>query len=79
MLLTLNISNGLLKDLLEDLGVLELLGDLGDDALGELLLLALLDLALVADPGVEDGLGLGGDGGLLLLLVGLRLELGSLL
>lgn len=79
MLLTLDISNGLLKDLLEDLGVLELLGDLGDDALGELLLLALLDLALVADPGVEDGLGLGGDGGLLLLLVGLSLELGSLL
>lgn len=77
--LTLNISNALLEDLVEGLGVLELLLDLGNDALGELLLLALLDLALVADPGVKDGLGLSREGSLLLHLVGLGLELGGLL
>ena len=77
--LTLNVSNALLEDLVEDLGVLELLLDLGNDALGKLLLLALLDLALVADPGVKDGLGLGGEGSLLLHLVSLGLELGGLL
>jgi hypothetical protein len=76
---TLNISNTLLEDLLKNLGVLELLLDLGDDGLGKLLLLALLDLALVADPGVEDSLGLSSDGGLLLELESLGLELGSLL
>lgn len=48
--LTLNVSNALLKDLVKGLGVLELLLDLGNDALGKLLLLADLDLALVADP-----------------------------
>ena len=77
--LTHNVGNALLKDLVEGLGVLELLLDLGNDALGELLLLADLDLALVADPGVKDGLGLGGEGSLLLGLVGLGLELGGLL
>lgn len=53
--------------------------DLGDDGGGELLLLALLDLAFVADPGVEDGLGFSGDGRLLLELKGLGLELGGFL
>ena len=77
--LTLNVSNALLKDLVKGLGVLELLLDLGNDALGKLLLLADLDLALVADPRVKDGLGLGGEGSLLLHLVGLGLELGGLL
>ncbi|KAK1240885.1 hypothetical protein MKX07_006318 [Trichoderma sp. CBMAI-0711] len=76
---TLDIGHALLQNLLQDLGVLELLLDLGDDGGGQLLLLALLDLALVADPGVEDGLGLGGKGGLLLELESLGLELGSLL
>lgn len=76
---TLNISNGLVEDLLEDLGVLELLLDLGDNALSELALLALLDLALVADPGVEDSLGLGGESGALLELIGLSLKLGGFL
>jgi hypothetical protein len=76
---TLNVSDALVKDLLEGLGVLELLLDLGNDGLGKLLLLPLLDLALVADPRVEDGLGLGGDGGLLLKLKSLGLELGGLL
>jgi hypothetical protein len=77
--LTLNIGNALLKDLVEGLGVLKLLLDLGNDALGKLLLLALLDLALVADPGVKDGLGLSGESSLLLHLVSLGLELGGLL
>jgi hypothetical protein len=79
MALTLNISNALLEDLLENLGVLELLLDLADDGLGKLTLLALLNLALVADPGVEDSLGLSSKGGALLELVGLSLELGGLL
>ena len=47
---TLNVSDALVKDLLEGLGVVELLLNLGDDGLGKLLLLPLLDLALVADP-----------------------------
>lgn len=76
---TLNVGNALLEDLLESLGVLELLLHLGDDALGELLLLALLHLALVADPRVKDGLGLGSEGGLLLKLEGLGLNLGGFL
>lgn len=76
---TLNISNALLEDLLQNLGVLELLLDLANDGLGKLTLLALLNLALVADPGVENSLGLGGKSGALLELVGLSLELGSLL
>lgn len=76
---TLNVGNALLEDLLEDLGVLELLLNLGDDRLSELLLLSLLDLALVSDPGVKDALGLGGQGGLLLELESLSLELGGFL
>jgi hypothetical protein len=75
----LNISNTLLEDLLEDLGVLELLLDLGDNGLSKLLLLALLDLALVSDPGFKNSLGLSSQGGLLLELESLRLKLGSLL
>lgn len=76
---TLDVGDALLEDLLESLGALELLLHLGDDALRELLLLALLHLALVADPRVKDGLGLGGEGGLLLELEGLGLDLSSLL
>lgn len=76
---TLNISNALLENLLQNLGVLELLLDLANDGLGKLTLLALLNLALVADPGVEDGLGLSGKSSALLELVGLSLELGGLL
>jgi hypothetical protein len=76
---TLDVSDGLVEDGLEGLGALELLLDLGDDGLGELALLPLLDLALVADPAVEDRLGLVRDGRLLLELVGLGLELGRLL
>jgi len=77
--LTLDIGHALLEDLLESLGVLQLLLDLGDDALGQLLLLALLNLALVADPRVKHGLGLGSQSRLLVELVGLSLELGGLL
>jgi hypothetical protein len=76
---TLNVSDALVEDLLESLGVVELLLDLGDDRLGKLALLPLLNLALVADPRVEDGLGLSGDGRLLLELESLRLKLGGLL
>ena len=76
---TLNVSDALLEDLLKGLRVLELLLHLGDDALSELLLLALLQLALVADPRVQDSLGLGSEGGLLLKLEGLGLDLGGFL
>jgi hypothetical protein len=74
-----DVGNGLVEDLLEDPGVLELLVNLGDDGVGKLLLLAGLDLTLVADPRVEDGLGLVGKVCLLLELVGLSLELGGFL
>lgn len=77
--LTLNIGNALLKDLLENLGVLKLLLDLADDALGKLTLLALLNLALVANPGVENLLGLGSQSSALLKLVGLGLKLSGFL
>ncbi len=76
---TLNIGNGLLKDLLEGLWVLKLLLDLGNDALGKLLLLALLDLSLVTDPRVKDSLSLGGQSSALGDIESLSLKLGSLL
>jgi len=75
----LDVGHALVEDLLEGLGVLKLLLDLGDDVLGKLLLLPLLDLALVADPRVENGLRLVSDGGLLLELESLGLKLGGLL
>ena len=75
----LDVGNGLVEDLLEGLGVLELLANLGNDGVGELLLLAGLDGTLVADPRVEDGLGLVGEVDLLLELVSLGLELGGFL
>lgn len=77
--LTLNISNRLVEDLLQHLWVLELLLDLGNNALGKLLLLALLDLSLVTHPRVENVLGLSGQGSALLELESLSLKLGSLL
>jgi hypothetical protein len=76
---TLNISHALVENLLESLGVLKLLLNLGDDGLGKLALLPLLDLTLVADPGLEDGLGFVGNGRLLLELESLSLKLGRLL
>lgn len=77
--LTLHIGNALGEDLLENLGALKLLLDLADDGVGKLLLLALLNLALVADPRVQNLLGLVGQGSTLLELVGLSLELGGFL
>ena len=76
---TLNISNALLQDTLERPWVFKLLTDARNDGLGQLLLLLQLDLALVADPRVEHGLGLGSGRGPLLKLVGLRLKLGGFL
>jgi len=75
----LNISDALLEDLLKNLRVLKLLGDLGDDAISELLLLTLLNLSLVADPGVKNLLGLVGKSSGLLKLVSLGLKLSSFL
>lgn len=77
--LTLHIGDALVQDLLQDLGVLEILLDLGDDGLGKLTLLLLLDLTLVADPRVKDSLSLSGNRGLLLELVGLGLQVGGFL
>ena len=76
---TLNISDGLLEDFLEGLWVLKLLLDLGNDGLSKLLLLTLLDLSLVTDPGVKNGLSLSGQSGALGDLEGLGLELCGLL
>lgn len=76
---TLHVGDALQQDLLQQLGALELLLHLGDDGRGQLPLLALLDLALVAHPRVQDGLGLGGEGRLLLDLEGLGLEPGGFL
>lgn len=48
--LTLNILDALVENLLEHLGVIQLRLNLGNDALGELLLLPLLDTLLVSNP-----------------------------
>lgn len=77
--LTLDVGDALLKDLLENLGVLELLLDLADDGLGKFALLALLNLALIAHPGVKDLLSLSSQSGALLELKGFSLELGGFL
>ena len=57
----------------------EALEDGVDDGLDELSLLALLGLLLKADPRVEDGFDLSGEGNLLALDERLGLELGGLL
>ena len=75
----LDLADGLVEDLGLELGVQEIGLDLLDHVSGQLGLLALTDGGLVADPGVEDRLDLGGHGGLLLELKGLSLELGGLL
>lgn len=77
--LTLNVSDALLENLVKDLGVLQRLLNLGNNGVGELLLLFGLDLALVAYPRVENGLGLSRNGGLLLKFICLSLKLGGLL
>ena len=73
--LTLNIRDTLIKDLLEHLGVLKLLLNLGNDVLSELTLLPDLDLALIADPRVQNSLCLSSKSGLLLELESLSLKL----
>jgi hypothetical protein len=68
-----------LENLLENLRVLELLLNLGDDALSQFLLLSLLDLSLVANPRVEDSLGLCGKSSSLFELKSLGLKLSGFL
>lgn len=75
----LNVLNRLLENLLLELGVLEVLLNLGDDRLGQQLLLSLSDRSLVSDPRVKNRLGLGGEDNLLLGLEHLGLELDGLL
>ena len=74
-----HICNALLQDLLQYLGVLKLLLDLGDHSVGQFPLLAHLELTFISDPRVEDMLGLGGEGGSLRKLKGLSLEFGGFL
>lgn len=50
--LTLNICDTLIEDLLQRLGVLQLLRDLANDAFRKLLLLSLLNLPLIPYPRV---------------------------
>jgi hypothetical protein len=76
---TLNVGNGLLQDLAQNPGVLQLLLDPGNQSIGQLLLLALLDLSLIPNPRVENRLGLMDELSALLQLVGFGLVLGSLL
>jgi hypothetical protein len=63
---TLNICHALVKNLLENLGVFQILLDLGNDRLCELTLLPLLDALLVADPRIQNSLSLGNESSLLL-------------
>lgn len=77
--LTFHISNTLLQDLLQNLGVLELLLNLAYDRLSELGLLAPLNLPLVAHPRVKNLLGLSSKGSALLELVSLSLKLSGFL
>jgi hypothetical protein len=76
---TFDVRDALIKDLLKSPWVLELLLDLGDDGLGQLALLPLLDLPLVAYPRIQDSFRLVCDGGPLLQLERLSLELGGFL
>lgn len=77
--LTLDILHALVKDLLENLGVLQFLLNLGNNGISEFALLPLLDTLLVSYPRVENSLGFGCDGGLLLELVGVSLKLSGFL
>jgi hypothetical protein len=56
----LYIRHTLLQNLLQHLWVLQLLANLRDDGISQFPLLSLLDLAFVADPGFQYGLGFGG-------------------
>jgi hypothetical protein len=72
---TLNVSDTLLQNLLENLGVLELLSNLGNNGICQLFLLSGFDLAFISDPRIKDCLRLGGQRCLLLQLEGLGLKL----
>lgn len=76
---TLDASDGVGQDVLLELGVSELLLDVGDDSPDELLLLELALLGLVPDVGIEDGPDLVPDGGALLEPERFVLKLGRLL
>jgi hypothetical protein len=76
---TLNISNALLQYLLKNLGVLKLLLNLGDNALGELFLLADLDLSLISNPRIENCFSFRSKRRRLLKLVRFGFELSSFL
>lgn len=75
----LDISYTLRQNLLQEFWILELLVDLCDNAVRQLFLLSLLNLALVSDPAVKYGLGLRGQSSTLLELVSLSFELCGLL
>lgn len=76
---TLNIGNALLQYLLKNLRVLELLLNLGDNALGQLFLLADLDLSLIPNPRIENRFSFRSKRRRLLKLVRFGLKLGSFL
>ena len=76
---SLHVRDALVQNLRQHLRVFELLGHLADDAFCEFPLLALLDLALVADPALEHGLGFSSQGGALFELEGLGFEAGGFL
>lgn len=77
--ITLNINNTLLQDLLKNLGVLEFLLNLGNNRLRELLLLADLHLSLISHPRIKYSLGFRGKSSALLEFIGLSLELSGFL
>ena len=79
MALTLNLSNGACKDVLLRLFVLNCLQHVLNDRFCEGSLLVLLDLLLITNPRVQNGLELGSQGDLLLEDERLGLELGSFL
>jgi len=75
----LDVCHTLLQDLLQELGVLQLLADLGNNAVGQFPLLSHLNLTLVSYPAVENGLCFGGKGSLLFEFESLSFEFGGFL
>lgn len=76
---TFNVGNTLLQDLLQDLGVLKLLFDFGNDSICQLFLLSDLYLTFISYPGIKDRLGLGSKGRFLFKFKGLGFKLGRFL
>ena len=70
-MLTFHLCNGAKKDFTLGLFILDRSKDLVDHGLGELSLLALLQLLFVTDPAVQNSFNFGRDGDLLLLNKGL--------